>query len=135
MAARRPTQFGLFGGEEEVEERTPVADGGPVRADEDPVFPPGAFPADPWEALRARTVEELEQARELASPDAVRRALCRYFKRGLTASWDHGELVDLLCVSNDLLAEAGFPTAEADRVLSEVLPAISAREIQSTPLE
>ncbi len=68
------------------------------------------------------------------SDDAVRRALCRYFKRGAEHSFDHGALIDLLCVSNDLLGEAGFSAAEVDRIIGEVLPAITDREIASTPV-
>jgi hypothetical protein len=45
--------------------------------------------------------------------------LCRYFKRGQLASFDHGELVDLLCVSNDLLGDAGFSPEQADEVLRD----------------
>jgi len=76
------------------------------------------------------TVREFEEA--AGSPDAVRRTMCRYFKRGLAASFDRGELVDLLCVSNDLLAEAGFPDAEVARILEDVLPAITDRDIATS---
>ncbi len=106
---------------------------GTPRAGNGWVYPADAFPPDPFPGLRARTVRELEAAR--GSPEAVRRALCRYFKRGLASSFDHGELVDLLCISNDLLAEAGFAEAEVGRILSDVLPTLSDREIASTPLD
>jgi len=122
-------QFLLFGGEEEV------TSGPQVRSSEPPDewrYPHGAFPPDPWDALRLVTVRELEEAR---SSGSVRRALCRYFKRGLSASFHHGELVDLLCVSNDLLAEAGFSPVEGDRVLEEVLPAITQTEVAATSLD
>ena len=137
MAARRPVQAGLFGGDEEVgEEAPPGAEPQARGTDEERwLYPPGAFPPDPWDALHSRTVRELGDALDLASPEAVRGALCRYFKRGLASSFDHGELVDLLCVSNDLLGEAGFSSAEVDRVLSDVLPTITDREIRSTPLD
>src|SRR5437867_12820237 len=101
MAPRRPAQFGLFGGEEEVGEGEP-SDPENARAPEKPQvaaewkYPAAAFPPDPWEALYAQTVDELEDALG-AQDEQVRRALCRYFKCGLAASYDHGELCDLLC--------------------------------------
>lgn len=102
-------------------------------ADDEWEYPPNAFPPDPWDALYAVTVKELEQAQH--SPSDLRSALCRYFKRGLAASFDHGELVDLFCVSNDLLAEAGFPEPEVARTLEEVLPSITDAEIRSTHVD
>ena len=137
----RSSQFLLFGGEEKVPEgvesaprEPPPRTGSPSDAPEEKwEYPPGAFPPDPWEALYSLTVREFEEA--LGSAGAVRVALCRYFKRGVAASFDHGELVDLLCVSNDLLAEAGFPDAEVARILEDVLPAITDREIAATSLD
>ena len=132
MTSRRATQFLLFGGEEEVPESTAPAP--ETRAAETAARPsPDAVPPDPFVALSERTVQDFEEA--LGSDEAVRRALCRYFKRGLAASFDHGELVDLLCVSNELLEEAGFSPAEATRIIAEVLPSITDREIASTPLD
>lgn len=141
MTSRRSSQFLLFGGEEEVPESVASEPKTPpprTRSPSDPqeekwAYPPGAFPPDPWEALYSLIVSEFEEA--FGSSDAVRRALCRYFKRGLAASFDHGELVDLLCVSNDLLAEAGFPDAEVARILKDILPAITDREIAATSLD
>jgi hypothetical protein len=140
MAPRSASQFLLFGGEEEVPEGAASAPQTPQpreRSASDPPeekweYPPGAFPSDPWQALYSLTVSEFEAA--MGSSDAVRLALCRYFKRGLAASFDHGELIDLLCVSNDLLAEAGFRDTEVASILKDVLPAITEREIAATSL-
>jgi hypothetical protein len=103
------------------------------KSDGEWIYPPGAFPPDPAIELTAVTVRELEASR--GSPAAIRVALCRYFKRGLAASFDHEELVDLLCASNDLLGEAGYARAEVEKILSEVLPALSDEEIASTKLD
>ena len=96
------------------------------------VYPPGAFPPDPWVALKSLTLTDFE---EVLGSGAVRQALCRYFKRGTASGFDRGELIDFLCVSTDLLADAGMTDAEVARILSEVVPAISEREIQSTPVD
>lgn len=136
MPPVRPTQFGLFGDEEPVGEpdvSPPEKQRASVSATSSESFdyPPNAFPPDPWDTLAAATLKDLEAA--VGAPDAaIRAALCRYFKRGLAAGFDHGELVDLLCVSNELLAEAGFPDSEVDRILSTILSALTDREIAAT---
>jgi hypothetical protein len=100
---------------------------------EDFEYPSGAFPDDPLRALTATAVREFEEA--AGSDDAIRRALCRYFKRGYAAKYDNGELVDYLCVSNNLLEEAGLDAKEVARILKDILPAISDREIAKTALD
>lgn len=131
MTSRRSSQFLLFGGEEEVPEG--VASAPSESPAQEWEYPPGAFPPEPWAALHSLTMREFEEA--LESSDSIHPALCRYFKRGLAASYDHDELIDLLCVSNDLLAEAGFPDAEVARILKDVLPAITGKEIAATSLD
>jgi hypothetical protein len=101
--------------------------------DEEWDYPAGAFPADPFIALRAQTLKEFEEA--LGSTEQIRRALCRYFKRGFALSYSNGELVDFLCVSNDLLEEAGWSAADAQRVLDQILASLTDKEIRSVSLD
>ncbi len=131
MAARR-SQFLLFGGEEEVVEPVESPPSVPKSSTDEWEYPPDAFPPDPWDALVSTALREFEAA--VGSPAELRRALCRYFKRGQAASFEYEELVDRLFVSNDLLGVAGSE-AEVARIAEEVLPTLTSREIATTSLD
>jgi hypothetical protein len=80
------------------------------------------------EALLSVAAEDLRRS---ATPQAVRGALCRYLKRGSSAGFSTGELVDFLGVSTpSLLERAGFSDAQADEAM-RILASIDQAEIEA----
>ena len=63
---------------------------------------------------RARSPHRARLEEAHGDADAVRGALCRYFKRGYAAGYDNEELIDSAVHLDELLAEAGFSKTELD---------------------
>jgi hypothetical protein len=71
---------------------------------------------------------ELADARGDAS--AIRRALCRFFKRGYASGLTTGELVDFFGVSGTVVEDAGYSEATTLEIM-EVIGTLSDEEIDA----
>ncbi len=130
------SQFLLFGGEEsrspeasESKDADAPTGSGPR---EEWIYPPGAFPEDPWPRFLDESADEFAAAQ--GDPAHTRTTLCRFFKRGAALA-EHEELIDALGLSaGNVLERAGLSDEEALAVM-KVLPTLTLREIKATPLE
>lgn len=104
----------------------------PSQPDDAWVYPPGAFPPDPWPPFLNESAKEF--AASHGDTLAVRTALCRFLKRGLALA-SHGELIDALGVSGgNVLERAGFREDEALEVM-RVLGTLTEKEIDAAPID
>ena len=83
------------------------------------------------EHLTNNAVEELRAAH--GDSQAIRKACCRFFKRGHEAGLSTEELVDFFAISEDLCGEAGYAESEADSV-TQLIGELSDEEIAATEL-
>jgi hypothetical protein len=111
------SQFTLFDGEEPVPSPAAarVERPAPSGAEDGWLYPPGAFPPDPWPPFLAEAAEEFAASQGDAA--AVRVALCRFFRRGAVLA-SPPELIDALGISAGSVLEcAGLTDDEALEVM------------------